>query len=378
MVVATTHYDALKTYASTTEGVTPAGFGFDPETFAPTYRLNYGSPGQQPGARDRDAARPAGRDHRARARTAASARRSSPSTSPRSSATCRRSSTSAPLAARERETLAEAAAKLQIASRSCEPRGDVPPPPRREDRRAAARGAPRDRRRGRRAQGDRRRWPTRGANGPRAARLIPTGETGGARADARAAIDAIAARRRPSGRNAGRRRRRRRAGAVGRRRVGDRVVVGAARPRRRRAGGHDGRRGRRPRQAAARARRRDLRVVDRRGAAAPADASASTSSCSRARASLTELNVIGCNVDEALDAPRSSSTRRRSPSSGACGSSTATAPGSCAARSRISEDAPVRRATSARRPRTGRRRRHRRGAEGLDAWVSFPLRSSTT
>src|SRR6185436_18191905 len=45
MVIATTHYDALKTYASTTEGVTPAGFGFDPKTFAPTYRLNYGSPG---------------------------------------------------------------------------------------------------------------------------------------------------------------------------------------------------------------------------------------------------------------------------------------------------------------------------------------------
>ncbi len=45
MVIATTHYDALKTYASTTEGVMAAGFGFDPQTFAPTYRLNYGSPG---------------------------------------------------------------------------------------------------------------------------------------------------------------------------------------------------------------------------------------------------------------------------------------------------------------------------------------------
>jgi DNA mismatch repair protein MutS2 len=44
-VVATTHFDVLKTYASTTEGVTSAGFGFNPETFAPTYRLHYGSPG---------------------------------------------------------------------------------------------------------------------------------------------------------------------------------------------------------------------------------------------------------------------------------------------------------------------------------------------
>src|ERR687890_2031077 len=45
MVLATTHFDALKSYASTTEGVTSAGFGFNPDTFAPTYRLNYGSPG---------------------------------------------------------------------------------------------------------------------------------------------------------------------------------------------------------------------------------------------------------------------------------------------------------------------------------------------
>src|SRR5437762_3536083 len=45
-LVATSHYDALKTYASTTEGVTSAAFGFDAETFAPTYRLLYGSPGR--------------------------------------------------------------------------------------------------------------------------------------------------------------------------------------------------------------------------------------------------------------------------------------------------------------------------------------------
>ena len=45
LVVATTHYDALKSYASTTPGVTSAAFGFD-EHFAPTYRLIYGSPGR--------------------------------------------------------------------------------------------------------------------------------------------------------------------------------------------------------------------------------------------------------------------------------------------------------------------------------------------
>jgi DNA mismatch repair protein MutS2 len=45
LVIATTHYDALKSYASTTPDVVAAAFGFNPETFVPTYRLMYGSPG---------------------------------------------------------------------------------------------------------------------------------------------------------------------------------------------------------------------------------------------------------------------------------------------------------------------------------------------
>ena len=45
-LIATTHYDSLKSYASTTEGVVSAAFGFNPENFAPTYRLIYGSPGR--------------------------------------------------------------------------------------------------------------------------------------------------------------------------------------------------------------------------------------------------------------------------------------------------------------------------------------------
>jgi len=45
LVVATTHYDTVKTYASTTAGVVCAAFGFTPDTFEPTYRLTYGSPG---------------------------------------------------------------------------------------------------------------------------------------------------------------------------------------------------------------------------------------------------------------------------------------------------------------------------------------------
>jgi DNA mismatch repair protein MutS2 len=45
-LVATTHYDALKSYASTTPEAIGAAFGFNSETFEPTYRLQYGSHGR--------------------------------------------------------------------------------------------------------------------------------------------------------------------------------------------------------------------------------------------------------------------------------------------------------------------------------------------
>ena len=45
-LIATTHFDAVKTWGTTTEGVTVAGFAFDPQTYAPTYRLVYGAPGR--------------------------------------------------------------------------------------------------------------------------------------------------------------------------------------------------------------------------------------------------------------------------------------------------------------------------------------------
>jgi DNA mismatch repair protein MutS2 len=46
IVIGTTHYDALKTYGSTTPGVMCAAFGFEPDGFRPTYRLMYGTPGR--------------------------------------------------------------------------------------------------------------------------------------------------------------------------------------------------------------------------------------------------------------------------------------------------------------------------------------------
>jgi DNA mismatch repair protein MutS2 len=46
IVIATTHDDSLKSYAATTTGVRTAGFGFNPDTYAPTYRLIHGAPGR--------------------------------------------------------------------------------------------------------------------------------------------------------------------------------------------------------------------------------------------------------------------------------------------------------------------------------------------
>jgi DNA mismatch repair protein MutS2 len=46
LVIATTHYDALKTWGAATDGVVMAAFAFDPATYAPTYRLVYGAPGR--------------------------------------------------------------------------------------------------------------------------------------------------------------------------------------------------------------------------------------------------------------------------------------------------------------------------------------------
>jgi DNA mismatch repair protein MutS2 len=45
-LMATTHFDAVKSWGAATEHVTVAGFAFDPQTYAPTYRLVYGAPGR--------------------------------------------------------------------------------------------------------------------------------------------------------------------------------------------------------------------------------------------------------------------------------------------------------------------------------------------
>lgn len=46
LIVATTHFDSVKTWGIGTEGVAVAAFAFDPQNFAPTYKLLYGAPGR--------------------------------------------------------------------------------------------------------------------------------------------------------------------------------------------------------------------------------------------------------------------------------------------------------------------------------------------
>jgi DNA mismatch repair protein MutS2 len=46
MVLATTHHGLMKAWAQSTPGVTSASFGYDPETYEPTFRLTLGAPGR--------------------------------------------------------------------------------------------------------------------------------------------------------------------------------------------------------------------------------------------------------------------------------------------------------------------------------------------
>jgi DNA mismatch repair protein MutS2 len=46
MVLATTHHGLMKAYSQSTPGVTSASFGYDPETYEPTYELRLGQPGR--------------------------------------------------------------------------------------------------------------------------------------------------------------------------------------------------------------------------------------------------------------------------------------------------------------------------------------------
>jgi DNA mismatch repair protein MutS2 len=300
MVVATTHYDALKSYASTTEGVMAAGFGFDPDTFAPTYRLNYGSPGSSLALEIANRlGMPAAVVEQARAyRTARESQLAEHLAKiDRDMQTLEHERR---LAARERETLAEAAAKLQ--GREQELRNREETFKRRLDERIDERM--REARREIDAVVDalKARTEALAADAERwmAPRLVPTGETGAARAEARAAIEAIGDRLRTpaepaltapaAGVEPGR------APAVG-----DRVLVGAFGLEGVVQALHDREAEVDVRGKRLRARVNELRVLTPAAAVAAQPARVRVNVDLQPReGSLTELNVIGCHVEEAL------------------------------------------------------------------------------
>jgi len=298
-VIATTHYDALKSYASTTEGVMAAGFGFDPQTFAPTYRLNYGSPGSSLALEIANRlGLPAGvietaRAHRTARETQLAEHLAKIERDMQSLDHERR------LAARERQTVAEEAARLQQREQDLRNREETfkrKLDERIEERLRDARreiddvvNALRTRTDALAAEAERRMAP----------RLVSTGDTGAARAEARAAIEAIGNRVRqpapPAPETTGRTTSDRPPS------VGDRVMVGAFGLEGVVQSLHD-------REAEVDVRGKRLRArIDELRVVAPAAAVSGQPSRVRVNVdlqpregSLTELNVIGTHADEAV------------------------------------------------------------------------------
>ena len=298
-VVATTHYDSLKTYAATTEGVMPAGFGFDPLTFAPTYRLNYGSPGSSLALEIATRlGMPAeiieqARAHRSERESQLADHLARVERDLQSLEHERR------LSARERQTLEETAARLQAREHELRHREETFR--KRLDERIEERLREAKREidgvvQALKAKTDKLAFEAE----RRSARLIPTGETGGARADARAAIDAIGERLRSGSDSAT-------AAAplpVQTRpaAAGDRVIVGALGLEGVVQTVHDGSAEVDVRGKRLRARLADLRVVTTAAAAAaqPSRVRVNVDLQPRSAAASSELNLIGNNVDEAL------------------------------------------------------------------------------
>jgi DNA mismatch repair protein MutS2 len=302
IVVATTHYDTLKSYASTTEGVMAAGFGFDPQTFAPTYRLNYGSPGSSLALEIANRlGLPASIIERARAHRSEREAQLADHLA-RIERDAQALEHDRRLTARERETLAEATARLQAREHELKNRE--------ETFRKRLDDKIEERLREARREIDavvarlKVRTETLAVQAERqATRLIPTGESGGARAEARAAIDAVGERLRksadrpaPADEPAAPR------GVTGRPpEIGDRVEVGPLRLEGLVQAIYDGSAEVDVRGKRLRARMDDLRIIAPAGSTSPAPARVRVNVDLQPRdGTVSELNVIGCNVDEAL------------------------------------------------------------------------------
>jgi len=303
-LIATSHFDALKTYASTTEGVASAAFGFDNETFAPTYQLLYGSPGRSL------ALEMAGRlglnpSVVAAARENLSAREAQLAEHlAKIDRDMRALEHDQRLAARERETLRETETRMHQREEALRQREE-------SARRRISEELEKEVRNARReidqVVAELKAKAAAMANAPR---LVSTGETGTVRSDARAAVDAVASRvlsgeaapedtnLQSANQSAIRNPQSAMSTAVA---VGDRVIVGGLGLEATVTALHDGTaeldvRGKRMRASV-----RDLRVI------APASKEAAAPATVRVNVELqprdgapSDLNVIGCTVDEAI------------------------------------------------------------------------------
>jgi len=298
-VIATSHYDALKSYASTTDGVASAAFGFDPETFAPTYQLLYGSPGRSLALEmaARLGLAPAVVDAARRNLSAREAQLAEHLA--KIDRDMRELEHERRLAARERDTLEAAEARLREREESMRQREEASRARLNEKLESQVRQA--------RKEIDEviAELKARAAALASAPRLVSTGETGAARADARAAIEQVAERvaagdppqpaLSPRDQKSG-------SGEVS---VGDRVVVGGLGLEAIVTAVHDGTAELDVRGKRMRASIRDLRVLG--------DGGRGTTRSEETRARVTvnidlqphdaaaaDLNVIGCTVDEAI------------------------------------------------------------------------------
>jgi DNA mismatch repair protein MutS2 len=299
-VIATSHYDALKSYASTTDGVASAAFGFDAETFAPTYQLMYGTPGRSL------ALEIAGRlglnpTVVAAARENLSAREAQLAEHlAKIDRDMRALEHEHRLATKERETLADAEARMRQREEALRQREETFRRRLTEELDAQVREA--------RREIDaviaelKAKTEAMAQEAGRQTTAVSTGHTGGARSDARAAVDNVAKRilegdesqipnseiRNPQSaiRNV----------EVA---VGDRVIVGGLGLEALVTGIHDGTADLDVRGKRMRASVRDLKVVGSGGPPTPAKVNVNVALQPR-DAAPADLNVIGCTVDEAI------------------------------------------------------------------------------
>jgi DNA mismatch repair protein MutS2 len=292
-VIATSHYDALKTYASTTEGVASAAFGFDTDTFAPTYQLLYGTPGRSL------ALEIAGRlglspDVVAAARENLSAREAQLAEHlAKIDRDMRALEHEQRLVSKERETLHAVEARMRQREDALRQREETFRRRLTEELDAQVRQARKE------IDDVIAELKARAAAIAAAPRLVSTGETGSARSDARAAIDDVAKRilagegsgHEPSAVS-------HQPSAISHVNVGDRVIVGGLGLEAIVTSTHDGTAELDVRGKRMRASIRDLKIV---AGGQPAHGHVKVNIDLQPReTTASDLNVIGCTVDEAI------------------------------------------------------------------------------